>query len=105
MLREDWVRQFILATMETRCVIQKDRKEGKVKRAYTGLLLLWTQNKEALLFKSWSKFCSFKRRKEESEVCTETDLWSRWGLSSFLRGAVTDRVPINLSDMMLVDHG
>ena len=36
------MRQVVFASMETRCVIEKDRKEGKVKGANTGLFLLRT---------------------------------------------------------------
>ena len=37
--------------------------------------------------------------KSKAKSARENDLWSRWGLSRFLRGAVTD------SDMILVYHG
>lgn len=49
MLLEDLLRQVVFASMETRCVIEKDREEGKVKGANTGLFLLRTLNWEALL--------------------------------------------------------
>ena len=43
--------------------------------------------------------------KSKAKSARENDLWSRWGLSRFLRGAVTNRVLILLSDMILVYHG
>ena len=42
MLLEDLVGQVVFASMETRCVIEKDREKGKIKGANTGLFLLWT---------------------------------------------------------------
>lgn len=49
MLLENLLRQVVLAAMETRSVIQKDREKGKVKGADTGLFLLWTGNMEKRL--------------------------------------------------------